>query len=124
MENVQEETTNKDYWKKASREFSAVAYFALVIFLIAIAVRLFSSNQEAKAILTPVTFLLFFIAIVAWFMLGHFFRTHNKLAVPLGLVINGLGLVMGIVRFNIVVLLIFAYFFYIIFRAKKQQTDP
>lgn len=117
----------KDYWIQAYKEFFYLGLFGVFldsVFLISWVldaewIRTFESQAGKIGILS---ILLFFAATIFWLALGLSFKKKKIWAIKLGYGVIGVLLVTSIISLNLITVLIFSYFLWVIRKAQKQST--
>jgi hypothetical protein len=113
----------KDHWRSAYKNFLHVFYFWIFLAVCSIVIYFMKIAEIQK--LTLVDHLQFVAFGAAWFIISQQFKKHTKSAITISYTLIGIMLLWNIVSngFNIIVLLIYGYFLYLVYRASKTKVS-
>lgn len=114
----------KDAWHSAYKNFLHFGYFG-VFLVVSVLFLVLTKNPVVvdQKNLTIASFIQIFVFTGGWFYLAQLFKNHKKSAINTAYIFLTVFAVYNfITSFNLLVLVVYGYFFYLVYRASKEKT--
>ncbi len=121
---MEQNIQKKDAWNVAYKNFLHISYFGGFLFLVFLVLYVMKVEQ-AKAFISIWAILTTLISTGVWYSLAQMFKKRDKKAIPFGYTLLSIMLASNLYYFgiNIVMILIFGYLLYLVYKASKSEIN-
>lgn len=114
----------KDAWNLAYKNFLHISYFGGFIFLVSLVLYIMKVEQ-VKAFISIWGIVTTLVTAGVWYYLAQMFKKRDKKAIPFGYTLLSVMLALSLYQSrNIVMILLFGYLFYLVYKASKSEILP
>ncbi len=111
----------KDAWQIAYKNFIQFFYFWVFIFVVLFI--MYFMKEESISKFTFLNYMEFFLYGIFWFSIAMLFKQGNKMAIYFGYISISILFIFNIFSgFNIILILLYGYLLYLIYKASKTST--
>ncbi|MEI7719841.1 MAG: hypothetical protein WCI89_01375 [bacterium] len=120
---MEQNIQKKDAWNVAYKNFLHISYFGGFIFLVFLVLYVMKVEQ-VKAFISIWLLVTPLVATGVWYYLAQMFKKRDKKAIPFGYTLLSVMLALDLYYsgINIVMILIFGYLLYLVYKASKAET--
>ena len=121
---MEQNIQKKDAWHVAYKNLLHISYFAGFLFLVFIVLYVMKVEQ-LKAFISIRVILTTLISTGVWYSLAQMFKKRDKKAIPFGYTLLSIMFALNLYysEINIIMILIFGYLLYLVYKTSKSEIN-